>query len=160
MNENPNVGGLPRVTPDPRLAARIARSLSDEMGAIHTYEFQSTLLEGIDNEASRLFSSIAMDEMRHYRMLSMLIRALGGSPGVNARVSTPRIDLSEDASCRALPVVRRFLAADMRDEVAAISEYRSIAESTADPAVRAVMEEILSDEQRHYRALSDLLGRV
>ena len=160
MNEIPNGGRLPQVTSDPRLAARLSRSLGEEMGAIHTYEFQSTLLEGIDNEASRLFSSIAMDEMHHYRMLSMLIRALGGSPGANARVSTPRIDLSEDASCRALPVVRRFLAADMRDEVAAISEYRSIVESTTDPTVRAIMEEILADEQRHYQALSDLLGRV
>ena len=160
MHENPNGGRLPQVAPDPRLAARLSRSLGDEMGAIHSYEFQSTLLEGIDNEASRLFASIAMDEMRHYRMLSMLIRALGGSPGANARVSTPRIDLSEDAVCRALPVVRRFLAADMRDEATAISEYRSIADSAADPTVRAILEEILADEQRHYQALSDLLGRI
>ena len=160
MNHDPSVGRLPQVTPDPRLAARLSRSLADEMAAIHTYEFQSTLLEGIDNEASRLFASIAMDEMRHYRMQSRLIRALGGTPGANARVSTPSIDLSQDASCRALPVVRRFLASDMRDEAAAISEYRSIAETAADPTVRGIMEEILSDEQRHYHALSDLSGRV
>ena len=90
---------VPTIRPDPRLATRMMRAYNDEINQVVAFTYQHLLTEGLDNEASQLFSSLAREDMAHFHTLGRLIRALGGDPGVTMRMRTPRIDLSGDATC-------------------------------------------------------------
>ena len=148
----------PAIRPDPRLAARMMRAYNDEVNQVITYTYQHLLTEGLDNEASNLFSELAAEDMAHFRTIGRLIRALGGDPGVALRLRTPRVDLSGDASCRALPVVRRMLRQDMQSEAATITELESLAAAAGEEAVISELRAIIRDEQEHYERLERLLA--
>ncbi len=148
---------IPSIRPDPRLAARMMRAYNDELNRVITYTYQHLLTEGLDTEASELFIKLAREDMAHFHTLGRLIRALGGDPGVTMRMRTPRIDLSGDASCRALPVVRRMLREDLSSEAAGIPELESLAAAARDVAVISELREIIRQEREHYEALERLL---
>ena len=148
----------PAIRPDPRLAARMMRAYNDELNQVITYTYQHLLTEGLDNEASSLFARLAEEEMTHFHTLGRLIRALGGDPGVTMRLRTPRIDLSGDATCRALPVVRRMLRQDLQAEAAGITELESLAAAARDEAVISELRDVIREEQEHYEALERLLN--
>ena len=112
----------PNIRLDPRLAARMMRAYNDQLNQVITYTYQHLLTEGLDTEASDLFLRLSREDMAHFHTLGRLIRALGGDPGVTMRMRTPRIDLTGDATCRALPVVRRMLRQDLRAEAESITE--------------------------------------
>ena len=150
----------PAIRPDPRLATRMMRAYNDEINQVVTYTYQHLLTEGLDNEASALFESLAREDMEHFHPLGRLIRALGGDPGVGIRLRTPRVDLSGDASCRALPVVRRMLRADMQSEAASITELESLAAAARDSAVLSELRAMIAEEQGHYEQLERLLQQI
>ena len=150
----------PAIRPDPHLAARMMRAYNDELNQVITYTDQHLLTEGLDQEASDLFERLSREDMAHFHTLGRLIRSLGGDPGVTMRMRTPRIDLSGDASCRALPVVRRMLRQDLTAEAAGITELESLAAAAKDEAVRSELREIIRQEQEHYEALERLLKTV
>jgi rubrerythrin len=74
------------------------------------------------------------------------------------RMRTPRIDLSGDASCRALPVVRRMLRQDLQAEAATVTELESLAAAARDAAVISELREMIREEREQYEALERLLG--
>lgn len=150
----------PTIRPDPRLATRMMRVYNEELNQVITYTYQHLLTEGLDNEASGLFLELAGEDMTHFHTLGRLIRALGGDPGVTMRMRTPRIDLTEDASCRALPVVRRMLRQDMQTEASGITELESLAADARDEAVISELREIIRDEREQYEALERLLREL
>ena len=150
----------PGIRPDPRLATRMMRAYNDEINQVITFTYQHLLTEGLDNEASSLFAELAREDMAHFHTLGRLIRALGGDPGVAIRLRTPRVDLSGDASCRALPVVRRMLRQDMQAKAAAITELESLAAAARDEAVISELRAIISEEQEQYERLEQLLREV
>ena len=147
----------PTIRPDPRLATRMMRAYNEELNSVITYTYQHLLTEGLDNEASELFLELAGEDMAHFHALGRLIRALGGDPGVTMRMRTPRVDLTGDASCRALPVVRRMLRQDLQTEAAGITELESLAAAARDEAVISELREIIRQEQEQYERLERLL---
>ena len=155
-----NPYSAPAIRPDPRLAARMMRIYSDELNQVITYTYQHLLTEGLDNEASELFLRLSREDMAHFHTLGRLIRALGGDPGVTMRMRTPRIDLSGDATCRALPVVRRMLRQDLAAEAASVTELESLAAAARDGAVISELREIIREEQEQYEALERLLREI
>ena len=155
-----NPYSAPAIRPDPRLAARMMRIYSDELNQVITYTYQHLLTEGLDNEASDLFLRLSREDMAHFHTLGRLIRALGGDPGVTMRMRTPRVDLSGDATCRALPVVRRMLRQDLAAEAASITELESLAAAARDGAVISELREIIREEQEQYEALERLLREI
>ena len=148
------------IRPDPRLATRMMRAYNEALNSVITYTYQHLLTEGLDSEASALFLELAGEDMTHFHTLGRLIRALGGDPGVSLRMRTPRVDLTGDASCRALPVVRRMLRQDMASEAAGITELESLAAAARDGAVISELREIIREEQTQYRRLERLLREV
>ncbi len=150
----------PCIRPDPRLAARMMRAYNDELNQVITYTYQHLLTEGLDNEAPELFLQLAREDMAHFHALGRLIRALGGDPGVTMRMRTPRIDLSGDASCRALPVVRRMLRQDLQAEAAGITELESLAAAARDEAVISELRAMILEEREQYEALERLLREI
>ena len=155
-----NAAISPAIRPDPKLATRMMRAYSDELNQVITYTYQHLLTEGLDAEASELFLRLSREDMAHFHTLGRLIRALGGDPGVTMRMRTPRIDLSGDATCRALPVVRRMLRQDLQAEAASITELESLAASARDAAVISELREIIRQEQEQYEALEKLLSEL
>ena len=151
---------VPTIRPDSRLATRMMRAYNDEINQVVAFTYQHLLTEGLDNEASQLFSSLAREDMAHFHTLGRLIRALGGDPGVALRLRTPRVDLSGDATCRALPVVRRMLRQDMQAKSAAITELESLSAASRDSAVLSELRAIIAEEQEHYKRLEALLREV
>lgn len=147
----------PAIQPDPRLAVRMMRAYNDELNRVITYTYQHLLTEGLDTEASELFLRLSREDMTHFHTLGRLIRALGGDPGVTMRMRTPRIDLSGDATCRALPVVKRMLRQDLGAEAAAITELESLAAAARDAAVISELREMIREEREQYEALEGLL---
>ena len=150
----------PVIRPDPRQATRMMRAYNDEINQVITYTYQHLLTEGLDSEASELFSELAREDMAHFHTLGRLIRALGGDPGVAVRLRTPRVDLSGDASCRALPVVRRMLRQNLQSEAAGITELESLAAAARDGAVISELRTIIGEEQEHYERLEALLEKL
>ncbi len=150
----------PMIRPDPRLAARMMRAYNDELNQVITYTYQHLLTEGLDTEASELFLRLSREDLTHFHTLGRLIRALGGDPGVTMRMRTPRIDLSGDASCRALPVVRRMLRQDMQTEAAGITELESLSAAARDEAVISELREIIREEREQYEAMERLLREI
>ena len=147
----------PAIRPDPRLGTRMMRVYNDELNQVITYTYQHLLTEGLDTEASELFLKLSREDMAHFHTLGRLIRALGGDPGVTMRMRTPRIDLSGDATCRALPVVRRMLRQDLQAEAGSITELESLAAAARDAAVISELREIIRQEREQYEALEALL---
>ena len=159
MNQSyPSPG--PIIRPDPRLATRMMRAYNEELNSVITYTYQHLLTEGLDNEASELFLNLATEDMAHFHTLGRLIRALGGDPGVTMRMRTPRVDLTGDASCRALPVVRRMLRQDLASEAVGITELESLAAAARDEAVISELREIIRDQREQYERLEALLRKL
>ena len=150
----------PIIRPDPRLAVRLTRAYNQELNSVTTYTYQHLLTEGLDNEASDLFLRLATEDMAHFHTLGRLIRALGGNPGITMRLTTPRVDLSGDASCRALPVVRRMLRQDMQTEAAGITELESLAAAAQDAEVILELRTMIGEEQEQYEQLERLLRNL
>ena len=147
----------PIIRPDPKLATRMMRAYNDELNQVITYTYQHLLTEGLDAEASELFLRLSQEDMTHFHTLGRIIRSLGGDPGVSMRMRTPRIDLSGDATCRALPVVRRMLRQDLQTEAAGITELESLAAAAKDASVLSELREIIREEREQYEALEELL---
>ena len=150
----------PAIRPDPRLAARMMRAYNDQLNQVITYTYQHLLTEGLDSEASDLFLRLSREDMAHFHTLGRLIRALGGDPGVTMRMRTPRIDLTGDATCRALPVVRRMLRQDLTAEAASVTELESLAAASGDAAVVSELRAMILAEREQYEALERLLQEI
>ena len=150
----------PAIRPDPRLAARMMRAYNDQLNQVITYTYQHLLTEGLDTEASNLFLRLSREDMTHFHTLGRLIRALGGDPGVTLRMRTPRVDLTGDASCRALPVVRRMLRQDLQAEAASVTELESLAAAARDEAVISELRAMILAEREQYEALEGLLRGI
>ena len=150
----------PAIRPDPRLAARMMRAYNDQLNQVITYTYQHLLTEGLDTEASDLFLRLSREDMSHFHTLGRLIRALGGDPGVTMRMRTPRVDLSGDATCRALPVVKRMLRQDLTAEAASITELESLSAAARDAAVISELRAMIAEEREQYEALERLLREI
>lgn len=151
----------PPVRHDPRLTARMMRAYGDELDRALTYTYQHLLTEGLDAESSCLFFNLARKSMGHFHTLGRLIRDLGGDPGVSLRLRTPRVDLSEDAAGRSLPVIRRMLRGDLQAAAAGITELESLFATAGEhPQAAYILRRIIAEEQEAYEALSEQYARV
>ncbi len=151
---------IPTIRPDPRLAARISRVYNTELESALTYTYRHLLTEGLDTEASDLFLALAREDAAHAHALGRLVRALGGDPGIGLRLKTPKIDLSSDASCRALPVVRRMLREAMATEAFTVTELESLAAATDEEAAVGVLRRLIAATQEQYERLERLTAEV
>ncbi len=150
----------PDLQPDLRLAARMARVYNAELESALTYTYRHLLTEGLDAEASELFLDLAREDAAHAHTLGRLIRALGGDPGIGMRLRTPRIDLSTDASCRALPVVRRMLREAMASEAFTVTELESLAAAAGEEALLAPLRRLIAGTQEQYERLERLAATL
>ena len=151
-------GSIPQ---DLRIARILQTVYMSELEDAVKYRYQHVLTDGIDSRASEVFDSISLDEYEHFRLVGILIRALGANPVPIARIRTPAIDFTDDVSCRAPLVVRRMVESDIKDEIQTAETFRAIKALVPKDytEVRGILDGIISDETEHKRELGRLLLR-
>lgn len=140
------------VVRDPCMANAVGESYLEELYAIVSYNYRTTIARGCNKPLAELFDRIAKEEMRHFRILGELILSLGGNPAVCTHL---RIGVSD-----AIPMGRgsagaaaRMIADSLCEERRGIDRYQTLMGCTRDRVVRSVLAQILDDEQRHVEAL-------
>lgn len=148
------------VSENPRAARSLFALRDGELEAISEYIYQSIIFGEVYPKLATLLEGIAMTEMKHYRLLSETIQALGSNPSVNSRVRTSLIDISSDTPSMAPYAARRTLKANIADENAAAKSYREAAAHTDDEALSAILIRIAEDEELHAVLLNGALNSI
>ncbi len=142
-----------KIRPDKKMAKALCDSLAGEMSAINSYIYYSVIFSDTMPSLADTFSSLAMTEMIHFRLISQCIKRLGSNPALSLRLSaTPANDDVCRAQCEANKVIERSIC----EETAANEEYRRLAECTCDSALHAVLDRLASDEEEHRKTLEGL----
>ena len=152
---------LRRPQPAGRLLMRLGEVYNAVVNQGLLYAYQHLLLEGLDSEAATLFLSLAGEKTEQARALGRLIKFFGGDPALALRLRTPRVDLSDDASCRALPLVRRLLRENMQAEAGLLTMLESASALTEpDSQAREMLRDLIGETQMQYRRLESLVDRM
>ena len=142
-------------------ARNLMRDLVSELEAISEYTYGSVILQECNNGISELFDSIAKDEMHHFRLLSVLIRNLGGNPSLNTSLRTKRNDtIGFNEGCRCNRASRRRITDSIRDEIAANERYTWLAASAPNREAAQILRNIASDEAEHIKRLQAALSGI
>lgn len=123
-------------------------SPSSEMSAVGRYFYNSVILRERYPKAAEYFHQIAIVEMHHLDTFCRLALLLGADPRlwsfVNNRVTywTPSCIMYS----RELKVMLNY---SIKEENHTIAEYRQQAEQLPDACIRAILERIILDEEKH-----------
>jgi bacterioferritin len=133
-----------------RLLQALNEDLSNEIAATIQYLWHHYMAEGMESPAViELFEKTARDEMKHIEMLASRIVYLGGDPTTQPGKIAKGGDL------------RKMIQDDLNAENAAIAGYKNhikIAAEEGDPTTRLMLENILSDEEKHADIWETTLG--
>ncbi len=141
---------------DMSLGCALEAPRMNELYCISEYIYQSIIFENVYPELSEHYSELAMDEMKHYKMLSELQYRLGVNPTVNLRLSTKAINITEDRDSIAPRAAIRSLRNSVHTELDTANEYRKLAELACDATVKNFLLSIADDEDYHARLLTSL----
>jgi len=126
------------------------QALSEELAAIIQYMQHHYQAEGLESPAiTEMFKSTAIDEMKHAEMLSERIVYLGGEPTTTLAPFKKGGDL------------RKMVQDDLDGENNAIRLYKGhikLCAQEEDYTTRFMLENILSDEERHADSWETVLG--
>lgn len=117
------------------------RALAMELGAILQYLHHHWTGEGMESQTILpLFKQVAMDEMRHAGLIAERINFLEGDPTL-----TP-------SDARKYGDLKKMIKDDLSGEHEAIKYYKRVIKlcgDAGDSTTRLMMEQILSDEEKH-----------
>jgi hypothetical protein len=98
------------------------------------------------------------DELRHTQMTAEVVDWLGGRADLEIDLrdlGLPPRKPTETAAMRAMRIVAREIVVGEEESIFALAAYR---DATTDPAIKAMLEQILADEVRHAAAGRALLA--
>lgn len=125
-----------------------------ELSAVTTYSFQQFISKA--KKLEETLRCISLVEMRHLAILGKLINQLGGNPRFAVQSGSNCIFWNaQNISYESNP--RVFLRQNITNEKAAINSYRLRIRQINDPHIRAIIERIILDEERHITLFSALL---
>lgn len=133
-----------------RIVEALNKDRADELSAIVQYMKHGYEAEGIESPGIiDLAKKIAKDEMKHAEKLGERINYLGGIPTKDSSSILEGGDL------------KKMVGDDLAKENVAIIQYKEhikIATEEEDFTTRLMLEEILSDEERHANSWETVLG--
>ena len=144
------------VATDTRLARAIEECYLDKLQAFAAYTYKSIMADREDCAISELLEEIAEEEQEHFRLLGELIVALGANPTIRTCIKVPVIGggaCGEDGR----GTLHQMLEAACCEEKKWIDRLQGIMGKTTDRVVRALLDYIISDEQRHAEQLRSAL---
>ena len=132
------------------LISALNKDRADELSAIIQYMKHGYEMEGMESpEIIDLAKDVAKDEMKHAERLGERINYLGGIPTKNVSPIVEGGDL------------KKMIGDDLTKENGAIKQYKEhikLAAEEEDFTTRLMLEEILSDEERHADIWKHILG--
>ena len=144
---------------DPRMARLLFRAYYDELSTVSTYIYNSIQLAESCPQTASLYESIAMTEMRHFRLLGNAIRRMGGNPIIRTDLRIASFELCLDAPRQRVDhTARGTVRIAVAAEQTAAWEYRALAGKTRDEALKALLCRLAADEEEHARMLQNLCG--
>ena len=126
-----------------------------ELSAATTYSFQRFVSKG--EGLGETLHCISIVEMRHLAILGRLVALLGGNPRFAVQSGTNCIFWNAQNICYENRP-RLYLKQNITTEQAAIDSYRLRLRQISDPHIRAIIERIILDEERHIELFSALLN--
>ena len=139
-------------------SARYAQALqAEKLNSISNYIYQAIIFQEMIPALADLFEDIAIDEMRHYKILGVIIKKLGANPTIRARVQNNAIDYDFNSMTQANDTARKVIENNIKDKEKAAMEYHKLSESTDDPAVSEIYRRISEEEAQHARLLKQIL---
>lgn len=141
------------IRPDKKMAKALCDSFAGEMSTINSYIYYSVIFSDTAPSLAEMFEELAMTEMVHFRLLSQCIKRLGANPALCIKLSTAPVN---DGVCNAPCETGKAIERSVCEETAACEEYRRLAECSCDGALRAVLDRLASDEEKHRKTLENL----
>ncbi len=133
-----------------KIIKALNQALSLEIGATLQYLHHHWTGEGYDSPAVlELFEKISRDEMKHMEKIAERINYLGGDPTLIPAEIKKGGDLY------------KMMQDDLAGENMAIQVYKThikLFDESGDPTSRLMMEQILSDEEKHADIWETTLG--
>jgi bacterioferritin len=134
---------------DQRVIDMLNRSISRELQVSVQYMWHHVMAVGLASPAIKeIFKEVAIEEMKHLEAFAERLDQLGGVP---TTVPSP-IMVGGD--------LKKMIADDRKAEVEALDMYREaikLCVEVGDPVSRLLFEQILTDEEDHYKTFSDML---
>jgi bacterioferritin len=134
---------------DQRIIDVLNRSIARELQVSVQYMWHHVMAVGLASPAIKeIFKDVAIEEMKHIEAFAERLDQLGGVP---TTVPSP-IMVGGD--------LKKMISDDRKAEIEAVEMYRDAVKlcvEIGDPVTRLLYEQILSEEEGHYKAFSDLL---
>lgn len=137
-------------------AARLAWAMriADEYRSVAVFAELLRLLADLEAPFAALCAvqRLIGDELRHTQMTAEVVDWLGGSSDLEIDlrdVGLPPRRTDETAAMRALRIIAREIVVGEEESIYVLAAYR---DATTEPAIRTVLEQILTDEVRHAAA--------
>lgn len=133
--------------------------LSRKLAQISEYLLQSALLADGHLPLSEILECIALSEIKHFKLLALLLHASGESIGIGSlvRKGTGRAFMSDDYdSCLSAD---RMLESLLDAERMSASDLRLVLSQISDEVARKLLLRILADEQHHADVFANLIKR-
>lgn len=132
-----------------------------ELGAILLYSYQHFDKFKTNEELAKVLSEIAAVEMKHLELLGETIRLLGKEPiyktceserGNCVMWNAASLDYTTD--------LKELLKVDIKEETAAIKNYKHHKKLIEDKYIKALIDRILLDEERHLEIFNKLYNEL
>ena len=123
-----------------------------ELTAITQYIYEHIELKRYEN-LSKIFMSIAKEEMLHLELLGDLIKRLGGKPYY---INNNRCQWKSDNVKYHFASVYEVLTYNIESEKKAIEEYRYLIKHTQNKSIKDLLDRIILDEQTHLEIFNRL----
>lgn len=143
---------------DPNLAYKIMNTYAgiiSELSQISQYTFQSFYLNSY-KDLSKILESIAMVEMKHLKILGILINKLGLVPYYVKYNNNKAIPWNSDY-VNFTTDYRTMLINNIESEENTIRDYNKLISDTDDANIIQIFNRIIMDEERHIKIFKELL---
>ena len=130
-----------------------------EMTFCAQFSYQQILQEGRCEEAEHVFGQIAASDMKHLKLLGLIIRELGGDPRFRCFKSARGMNYWSGSYLSYSMTVKKMLLDDIQSKKTGIAAYQKTLDVICDEGISAVLKRILMDEQIHLAVLCDLYER-
>ncbi len=133
-----------------KIIEALNKDISEELAAIIQYMQHHYMAEGMESPPIiELFRKISIDEMKHAEILAERVSYLGGEP------TTTLSKVKKGGN------LKKMIKDDLDSEHETIKRYKDhikLCEDSNDPVTRLMLEQILTDEEKHADTWQTVLG--
>lgn len=119
------------------------------------FSYHSYILEGFNDEISKVLKEIALDDLKHQELLANAIQMTAGDPlycnSEGKWLGGRQIDYVKDT--------RQILKLNLGTKEKSIIDYKIAISKIENQQIKALLASILTDEEEHRNQLKNLLSK-